>query len=169
MVTAASWVEPQFRGQILQSFTGFVGKPRWRLSPCRAIENRVGRAGAPPIARAFGLPWEGHLKVMSKIYARPFVVASLALTLAVGTAGCQTLADLDPTGLIGGDDNSSAPDTQFPPDSQQQATQDANTTTPDLASLPARPAPPDATAQANTTQQVTTAGAQAQYSADALR
>ncbi len=99
---------------------------------------------------------------MSKIYARPFVVAALALALAVGTSGCQTISDLDPTGLIGGDDNAPAPDTQFPPDSQQQATQDANTTTPDLASLPARPAQPDATAQANATQQVNAAGAQAQ-------
>jgi len=106
---------------------------------------------------------------MSKIYARPLVMATLALTLAAGTAGCQTLSDLDPTGLIGGDDNASAPDTQFPPDSQQQAAQDANTTTPDLASLPARPAAPDATAQANASQQVNAAGAQAQSSVDALR
>jgi outer membrane protein OmpA-like peptidoglycan-associated protein len=106
---------------------------------------------------------------MSKIFARPFVTTTLALALAVGTAGCQTLADLDPTGLIGGDDNTVAPDTQFPPDSQQQAAQDANTTTPDLAALPARPAQPDAAAQANASQQVNAAGAQAQYSADALR
>jgi outer membrane protein OmpA-like peptidoglycan-associated protein len=106
---------------------------------------------------------------MNKIYARPFAVATLALTLAVGAAGCQTISDLDPTGLIGDDGSAAAPDTQFPPDSQQQATQDANTTTPDLASLPARPPQPDATAQAATTQQVTAAGAQAQYSADALR
>jgi outer membrane protein OmpA-like peptidoglycan-associated protein len=106
---------------------------------------------------------------MSKTYARPLVVATLALTLAVGTAGCQTISDLDPTGLIGGDDSAPAPDTQFPPDSPQQAAQDANTTTPDLSSLPARPAQPDAAAQAATTQQVTAAGAQAQYSADALR
>ncbi|HVW72572.1 MAG TPA: OmpA family protein [Rhizomicrobium sp.] len=106
---------------------------------------------------------------MSKIYARPLAMATLALTLAVGTAGCQTMADLDPTGLIGGDDSAPAPDTQFPPDSQQQAAQDANTTTPDLASLPARPAQPDAAAQAATTQSVTAAGTQAQYSADALR
>ena len=118
------------------------------------------RAPSHALGRAFA--------VMSKIYARPFVVATLALTLAVGTAGCQTISDLDPTGLIGGDDTP-APDTQFPPDSQQQAAQDANTTTPDLASLPARPPQPDAAAQAATTQQVTAAGAQAQYSADALR
>jgi outer membrane protein OmpA-like peptidoglycan-associated protein len=86
----------------------------------------------------------------------------------MGTAGCQTMADLDPTGLIGGDDTTTA-DTQFPPDSSQQAAADANTTTPDLSSIPPRPAQPDATAQAATTQQVATAGSQAQYSADALR
>lgn len=105
---------------------------------------------------------------MSKTYARPLAMAALAITLAVGTAGCQTMADLDPTGLLGGDDNA-APETQFPPDSQQQATADANTTTPDLAAIPARPAAPDTAAQANTTQQVAAAGTQAQYSADALR
>jgi outer membrane protein OmpA-like peptidoglycan-associated protein len=105
---------------------------------------------------------------MSKIYARPLVMATLAITLAMGTAGCQTMADLDPTGLLGGDDTP-APDSSFPTDSSQQAAADANTTTPDLAAIPTRPAAPDASAQANTTQQVTAAGAQAQYSADALR
>jgi outer membrane protein OmpA-like peptidoglycan-associated protein len=104
---------------------------------------------------------------MSKIYARPLVMATLAITLAMGTAGCQTLADLDPTGLLG--DDTPAPDSSFPTDSSQQAAADASTTTPDLAAIPARPAAPDATAQANTTQQVTAAGAQAQYSADSLR
>jgi hypothetical protein len=105
---------------------------------------------------------------MTKNFARPLVMATLVITLAVGTGGCQTMADLDPTGLLGGSD-SSTPDTQFPPDSQQQAAADASTTTPDLASIPPRPAQPDATAQANTTQQVAAAGTQAQYSADALR
>src|SRR3569833_1709553 len=57
--------------------------------------------------------------VMSLIYVRPLAMAALALTLAVGTAGCQTMSDLDPTGLLGGDDNA-MPETQFPPDSQQQ-------------------------------------------------
>jgi outer membrane protein OmpA-like peptidoglycan-associated protein len=104
---------------------------------------------------------------MSKIYARPLVMATLAITLAMGTAGCQTIADLDPTGLLGGD--TPAPDSSFPTDSTQQAAADASTTTPDLAAIPTRPAAPDTTAQANTTQQVTAAGAQAQYSADALR
>ena len=105
---------------------------------------------------------------MSKIYARPLAVAALTMALAVGTAGCQTMADLDPTGLLGGDDSTTA-ESQFPPDSQQQATADANTTTPDLAAIPARPPAPDTSAQAATTQQVAAAGSQAQYSAEALR
>jgi len=104
---------------------------------------------------------------MSKKYARPLAMTVLAITLAAGTAGCQTMADLDPTGLLG--DDSAAPETQFPTESSQQAQADANTTTPDLASIPARPPAPDTSAQANATQQVTAAGAQAQYSADALR
>ncbi len=104
---------------------------------------------------------------MSRKYARPLAMTVLALALAAGTAGCQTMADLDPTGLLGGSD--STPDTQFPTESNQQAQVDATTTTPDLSSIPARPPAPDASAQANTTQQVTAAGTQAQYSADALR
>jgi outer membrane protein OmpA-like peptidoglycan-associated protein len=104
---------------------------------------------------------------MIKISARPLTMATLALTLAVGMSGCQTMADLDPTGLIG--DDSPAPETQFPTESTQQAAADAATTTPDLAAIPTRPAAPNASAQANTTQQVTAAGAQAQYSAEALR
>src|SRR5215468_3289041 len=104
---------------------------------------------------------------MSKMVARPLVMTLLAIVLAGGTAGCQTMADLDPTGLLS--DDSPAPESQFPTESSQQAQADANTTTPDLANIPTRPAQPSAAAQANTAQQVTAAGAQAQYSADALR
>ena len=104
---------------------------------------------------------------MSKMYARPLAMTVLAIALAAGTAGCQTMSDLDPTGLIGGDE--AVPETQFPTESSQQAEADANTTTPDLANIPTRPAAPDTAAQANTAQQVTAAGTQAQYSADALR
>ncbi|HTC83048.1 MAG TPA: OmpA family protein [Rhizomicrobium sp.] len=104
---------------------------------------------------------------MSKMYARPLAMTVLAIALAAGTAGCQTMADLDPTGLLG--DDTPAPESQFPTESNQQAQVDANTTTPDLASIPARPPAPDTKAQANTAQQVTAAGTQAQYSADALR
>ncbi|HJS46257.1 MAG TPA: OmpA family protein [Rhizomicrobium sp.] len=104
---------------------------------------------------------------MTKTYARPLAMTALAILLAVGTTGCETMSDLDPTGLLS--DDSPAPESQFPTDSDQQAAADAATTTPDLASIPARPVTPNAGAQADTTQQVTAAGAQAQYSADALR
>jgi outer membrane protein OmpA-like peptidoglycan-associated protein len=104
---------------------------------------------------------------MSKKYARPLAMTVLAIALAAGTAGCETMSDLDPTGLIGGDE--AVPETQFPTESSQQAEADANTTTPDLANIPTRPPAPDTAAQANTAQQVAAAGNQAQYSAEALR
>ncbi len=78
---------------------------------------------------------------MSRKYARPLAMTVLALALAAGTAGCQTMADLDPTGLLG--DDSPAPDSQFPTESNQQAQVIATTTTPDLSSIssPAASAP----------------------------
>ena len=99
-------------------------------------------------------------------YARPLVRLALVLTLATGAAACSTMSDLDPTGLLGSDE---APAEPFPPDSQQQASADADTTTPDLAAIPTRPPAPDTAAQADAAQSVAAAGAQAQYSADALR
>ena len=103
---------------------------------------------------------------MTKHYARPLVNLAIVLTLATAASGCQTMSDLDPTGLLADDE---VAESQFPTDSAQQAEADANTTTPDLAGIPARPAAPDTVAQADTTQSVTAAGAQAQYSAEALR
>jgi outer membrane protein OmpA-like peptidoglycan-associated protein len=94
-------------------------------------------------------------------------VLVLGLSLGLGLSGCSTMADLDPTGLLG--DDSTPADSQFPTDSEQQAQADASTTTPDLASIPTRPPVTDTATQANTTQQVAAAGTQAQYSADALR
>jgi outer membrane protein OmpA-like peptidoglycan-associated protein len=104
---------------------------------------------------------------MSKQIARPLTMAVLAVTLGLSVSGCQTMADLDPTGLLA-DDSTPAPDS-FPSGSDQQAAADAQTTTPDLSRIPTRPPAPDATAQAATTQQTAAAGQQAQYSADALR
>ena len=94
-------------------------------------------------------------------------VLVLGLSLGLGLSGCSTMADLDPTGLLG--DDSTPADSQFPTDSEQQAQADASTTTPDLASIPTRPPVTDTATQTNTTQQVAAAGTQAQYSADALR
>ncbi|HJT41935.1 MAG TPA: OmpA family protein [Rhizomicrobium sp.] len=101
---------------------------------------------------------------MTKIYARALAV--LTIVIGMGTGGCETMSDLDPTGLLSED---AAPESQFPTESAQQAEADAATTTPDLAGIPTRPAAPSAAVQADTAQQVAAAGAQAQYSADALR
>ena len=104
---------------------------------------------------------------MTKHYARPLAKLTIVLGLATAASGCQTVSDLDPTGLLGDDEEIA--ETQFPTDSEQQAQADANTTTPDLAGIPTRPPAPDMVAQAGTAQSVTAAGAQAQYSAEALR
>lgn len=103
---------------------------------------------------------------MTKHYTRPLVNLALVVGLAAAVSGCQTMADLDPTGLLSEDE---VAESQFPTDSQQQAEADANTTTRDLAGIPARPPAPDTAAQADTAQSVAAAGAQAQYSAEALR
>jgi len=64
---------------------------------------------------------------MTKTYARPLAMTALAILLAVGTTGCETMSDLDPTGLLS--DDSPAPESQFPTDSNQQAAADAATIT----------------------------------------
>ncbi len=53
-------------------------------------------------------------------------MAAIVLTLGLGTSGCQTMAEIDPTGLLSDDD--APPDSQFPTDSTQQAAADASTT-----------------------------------------
>ncbi len=94
---------------------------------------------------------------------------TLILGLTVAASACSTISDLDPTGLLS-DSSDSAPASQFPDQAAPTATDDAAGTTPDLASLQARPAP-TATAgdQQQTTQSLASDGAQARYSADALR
>jgi outer membrane protein OmpA-like peptidoglycan-associated protein len=97
---------------------------------------------------------------------------SLVLGLAAGVSACSTISDLDPTGLLGGSSDS-APASQFPADQADQAptasSDQAQGTTPDLASLPARPAAPSASDQQQAAQSLASDGAQARYSADALR
>lgn len=104
---------------------------------------------------------------MTKHYARPLAKLTIVLALATAASGCQTVADLDPTGLLSDDEQIA--ETQFPTDSAEQAQADASTTTPDLAGIPTRPAAPNTVAQADTAQSVTAAGAQTQYSGEALR
>ncbi len=94
----------------------------------------------------------------------------LVVGLAVMASGCSTIASLDPTGLLGGGSDSS-PASQFPADqaAPSAAPDQAAGTTPDLASIPARPEATSATQQQQTTQSLASDGAQARYSADALR
>jgi len=95
---------------------------------------------------------------------------ALVVGLTVAASGCSTIASLDPTGLLGGSSDTS-PASQFPADqAAPTATPDqAAGTTPDLASIPARPEATSATQQQQTTQSLASDGAQARYSADALR
>jgi outer membrane protein OmpA-like peptidoglycan-associated protein len=101
---------------------------------------------------------------------RPFLQLTLVLGLALGAAGCSTISDLDPTGLLS--DDSSAPP---PPVAATTApgTPAADTdvnATPDLANLPSRPQQASTPGQQQaTTRSVNADGAQARYSADALR
>ncbi len=94
---------------------------------------------------------------------------TLILGLAIGTSACSTISDLDPTGLLS-DSSDNAPASQFPDQATPTASDQTVGTTPDLASLPARPAPSATPAdQQQTTQSLASDGAQARYSADALR
>jgi len=92
---------------------------------------------------------------------------ALVVGLAVSASGCSTISDLDPTGLIG---DKSTPASQFPADEAPPTASDqAAGTTPDLASIPAKPENSSTTDQQQTAQALTGDGAQARYSADALR
>ncbi|HEV7960840.1 MAG TPA: OmpA family protein [Rhizomicrobium sp.] len=104
--------------------------------------------------------------IMSKARWRQF---TLILGVAVGVSGCSTIADLDPTGLLS---DKSDQTSQFPPDqaAAPTATPDQTAgTTPDLASIPAKPTNTSPASQQQTAQALASDGAQARYSADALR
>ena len=96
---------------------------------------------------------------------------ALAMGLALAAAGCSTISDLDPTGLLSDSSSSdNAPASQFPDQAAPTASDQDVGTTPDLASLPARPAPSATPGdQQQTAQSLASDGAQARYSADALR
>ena len=94
---------------------------------------------------------------------------TLILGLTVAASACSTISDLDPTGLLG-DSSDAAPASQFPDQAAPTASDDTAGTSPDLASLPARPAPTATPGeQQQTAQSLASDGAQARYSADALR
>ena len=105
---------------------------------------------------------------------------SLALGITLTLAGCDTISDaassagdavtnvasaLDPTNWFGGDDT---PPPQTADGSAPSADTNASTT-PDLANLPSRPATTTPAQQQAAAQSLAADGAQARYSADALR
>jgi outer membrane protein OmpA-like peptidoglycan-associated protein len=105
---------------------------------------------------------------------------SLALGIGLILAGCDTISDaassagdavtnvasaLDPTTWFGGDD-SPPPATA---DGSAPSADASASTTPDLANLPNRPATTTAAQQQAAAQSLAADGAQARYSADALR
>src|SRR5262245_58825438 len=95
---------------------------------------------------------------------------TLALGLVFGAAGCSTISDLDPTGLISDSSGDTAAASQFPDQTAAPTASDQEVgTTPDLASLPARPPAAPSADQQQTAQSLASDGAQARYSADALR
>jgi len=88
---------------------------------------------------------------MTTSFARPLARLGVIAAVAVLLTGCQTIADLDPTGLL----------------SDDAALSDTASVTPDLAGIPSAPQVPDT--ERDTVSALNAAGAQAQYSADALR
>lgn len=108
---------------------------------------------------------------MTKQFARPVMRLAVVMALALTASACETVSDtvsaLDPTTIFDGSDTAPLPadDANAAPSASADTTVD----TPNLAALPPRPAAPDATAQTQAAQQVAAAGAQAQYSANALR
>ena len=92
--------------------------------------------------------------------ARPLVKfgaqLGVILVLASGLSGCETIASLDPTGLLADDSVPLAP-----PDAKSAAA------SPDLAGIPSAPQVPDD--QRAVASSLAAQGAQTQYSADALR
>ncbi|HVZ70069.1 MAG TPA: OmpA family protein [Rhizomicrobium sp.] len=107
--------------------------------------------------------------------ATDFTKSSLRFAAAVVVAGglsaCSTMESLDPTGLLGGDSASS--DTSGIPSDGTEATADstsADTSQPDVASIPDRPQAPSSDADnAQTASSLQADAANVQYSAESLR
>jgi len=87
---------------------------------------------------------------MTTSFARPLARLGMITALAAALTGCQTLASLDPTGLLA-----------------DEVIADTQSLTPDLAGIPSAPQVSDT--ERDTVSALNTAGVQAQYSADALR
>lgn len=88
---------------------------------------------------------------MTISFERPLTRLGMIVAVSAALAGCQTIADLDPTGML----------------SDDMGISDTQSLTPDLAAIPSAPQIPDT--EAATVSALNAAGVQAQYSADALR
>lgn len=88
---------------------------------------------------------------MSTGFARPVMRLGMIAVLAAGLAGCETVASLDPTGLLS--DDSAVADTQ--------------SATPELAGIPSAPQRPDT--ERDVSSALGAASAPTAYSPDALR
>src|ERR1700744_5072413 len=77
---------------------------------------------------------------------------ALVVGLTVVASGCSTIASIDPTGLLS-DNSDNSPASQFPADQAPPtaASDQAAGTTPDLASIPAKPTNSSATDQQQAT------------------
>ena len=115
----------------------------------------------------------GRMSISSTSWRRLGLGRQIALVvgLTVAASGCSTIASIDPTGLLS-DNSDSSQTSQFPADqtAAPTASDQAAGTTPDLASIPQRPTQQTpADQQQQTAQALASDGAQARYSADALR
>src|SRR5665213_151431 len=121
---------------------GFSACPRLEPGRPRAIGRGLGFAPYGVVesrgpARAF--MGTGRMIISSTHWRRFGLGRQIALVvgLTVAASGCSTIASLDPTGLLGGNSDSS-PASQFPADQAAPTTtpDQAAGTTPDLSSIP---------------------------------
>lgn len=98
-------------------------------------------------------------------FTRTSMRLAAAIVIAGGLAACSTIESLDPTGLLGGGN-----DTGGLSDAGAAASEDADTAQPDVASVPDRPETPSSDSEnAATVGSLQADAANVQYSAEDLR
>ena len=108
-----------------------------------------------------------------RITGRTRLLARVAapILLAASLGACSSIPDwVDPTTWVGGSSQATSEQTPPNPDAAENSNSQDATQTPDLASIPPKPAPPSTADEQNqVTDSLTADRARAQYSADALR
>ncbi len=120
------------------------------------------------LGTAPGSRYRKPVGIFAMTKTRTLLQLSVIVSLALTAGACSTIADLDPTGLLGGD-STPAPAGQFPDANTPQASDASVGTTPDLAALPSRPVTSSPAQRQQQAQSLAADGAQVQYSAEALR